>query len=318
MADSVTSIAIVGIGGVFPQADNPDRFWSNICNGVDATRDVPPGRWLLDPEDAYDPAVGKPDHVYSRRGCFVDAFPFDCEGLDLDPALVARLDPVFHLALRAGREAWRDARTDDLDRRRVGVVLGNIALPTDQTSALARQILGRTFEEQLLGETATPVPGVEPLNQFIPGLPAALLAQALGLGGSSSTLDAACASSLYALKLAVAELQSGRADAMLTGGVSRPDCLYTQMGFSQLRALSPSGRCSPFAAAADGLVVGEGGGVLVLKRLDDALRRSHLRRHRWHRAFQRHARRTTRSKFRRTATRDARGLPSGWLGTDGD
>jgi acyl transferase domain-containing protein/3-hydroxymyristoyl/3-hydroxydecanoyl-(acyl carrier protein) dehydratase len=272
MADSVTSIAIVGIGGVFPQADNPDRFWSNIRNGVDAARDVPPGRWLLAAEDAYDLAIGKPDHVYSKRGCFVDQFPFDCEGLNLDPALVARLDPVFHLALQAGRQAWRDARTDTLDRRRVAVVLGNIALPTDQTSALARQILGRTFEEKVLGETAAPVGSVEPLNQFIPGLPAALLAQGLGLGGSSFTLDAACASSLYALKLAADELQSGRADAMLTGGVSRPDCLYTQMGFSQLRALSPSGRCSPFGAAADGLVVGEGAGVLVLKRLVDALR----------------------------------------------
>ncbi len=86
------------------------------------------------------------------------------------------------------------------------------------------------------------------------------------------TLDAACASSLYAIKLAADELLAGRADAMLAGGVSRPDCLYTQMGFSQLRALSPSGRCSPFDARADGLVVGEGAGVFLLKRLEDAVR----------------------------------------------
>src|SRR5690606_22220290 len=93
----------------------------------------------------------------------------------------------------------------------------------------------------------------------------------LGLGGGTVTLDAACASSLYAVKLAVDELLSGRVDAMLAGGVSRPDCLYTQMGFSQLRALSASGRCSPFDSRADGLVVGEGAGVVVLKRLEDAL-----------------------------------------------
>jgi acyl transferase domain-containing protein/3-hydroxymyristoyl/3-hydroxydecanoyl-(acyl carrier protein) dehydratase len=99
-----------------------------------------------------------------------------------------------------------------------------------------------------------------------------MLAKALGLGGGSFTLDAACASSLYALKLAADELLSGRTDAMLTGGLSRPDCLYTQMGFSQLRALSPSGRASPFDAQADGLVVGEGCGIFVLKRLTDALR----------------------------------------------
>jgi acyl transferase domain-containing protein/3-hydroxymyristoyl/3-hydroxydecanoyl-(acyl carrier protein) dehydratase len=102
-------------------------------------------------------------------------------------------------------------------------------------------------------------------------LPAGLLAKGLGLGGGSYTLDAACASSLYALKLAADELLAGRADAMLAGGCSRPDCQYTQMGFAQLRALSVSGRCSPFDAAADGLMVGEGAGVFVLKRLSDAL-----------------------------------------------
>src|SRR5439155_5807875 len=111
-----------------------------------------------------------------------------------------------------------------------------------------------------------------PLNCHAAGLPAAVLALALRLGGGSYTLDAACASSLYALKLAADELRAGRADAMLTGGLSRPDCLYTQMGFSQLRALSPSGRCAPFEARADGLVVGEGAGMFVLKRLEDALR----------------------------------------------
>ena len=111
----------------------------------------------------------------------------------------------------------------------------------------------------------------EPLNRYVAGLPAGLLAQALGLGGGSCTLDAACASSLYAIKLAADELLSGRADAMLTGGVSRPDPLYTQMGFSQLRALSRRGVCSPFDAAGDGLVVGEGAGIFLLKRTEDAI-----------------------------------------------
>src|SRR5207244_11948669 len=92
----------------------------------------------------------------------------------------------------------------------------------------------------------------EPLNRYVAGLPAGILAKALGLGGGSFTLDAACASSLYALKLAADELRAGRADLMLAGGAARPDCLYTQMGFAQLRALSPSGRCAPFDAASDG------------------------------------------------------------------
>ena len=85
------------------------------------------------------------------------------------------------------------------------------------------------------------------------------------------TLDAACASSLYSLKFASEELLAHRVDAMLAGGMSRPDCQYTQMGFAQLQALSRRGRCAPLSAQADGLVVGEGAGVFVLKRLSDAL-----------------------------------------------
>ena len=94
---------------------------------------------------------------------------------------------------------------------------------------------------------------------------------ALGLGGPAYTIDAACGSSLYSLKLAIDELRAGRADAMLCGGVSRPDPLYTQMGFSQLRALSARGKAAPLDHRGDGLVVGEGAGMFVLKRLDDAL-----------------------------------------------
>ena len=144
-------------------------------------------------------------------------------------------------------------------------------MPTEKASIFARNTLGRTFAEKVLGE-APPAEAVDPRNRHAVGLPAALLAAELGLGGGHYTLDAACASSLYAIKLAVDELLAGRADAMLAGGVSRPDCLYTQMGFAQLRALSPGGRCSPFDARADGLVVGEGAGVFLLKRLEDAVR----------------------------------------------
>ena len=183
---------------------------------------------------------------------------------------MGRLDPMFHLALHAGRAAWRSARTEGIDRSRVGVVFGNIVLPTETASAFARATLGREFESRMGIDPGDPEP-IEPLNTRAAGFPAGLLAQGLGLGGGAYTIDAACASSLYALKLAADELLAGRADAMLTGGLSRPDPLYTQMGFSQLRALSPSGKASPFGADADGLVVGEGAGMFVLKRLADAV-----------------------------------------------
>jgi acyl transferase domain-containing protein/3-hydroxymyristoyl/3-hydroxydecanoyl-(acyl carrier protein) dehydratase len=279
MMDPSQRVAIVGIGGVFPGAPDLERFWALVASGRDATRDVPPGRWLLDPSDAFDPRVAAPDRVYSTRGGFVEEFRFDPEGLDLDPGLVDRLDPMFRLALQAGRAAWRDGRTDELARSRVGVVFGNIVLPIEAASALARETLGRTLAERALGGRAGSLesqwgdePLTHPINRFAAGLPAGLLARALGLGGGAYTLDAACASSLYALKLAADELLAGRADAMLTGGLSRPDPLYTQMGFSQLRALSASGRARPFDGRGDGLVVGEGAGMFLLKRLDDALR----------------------------------------------
>ena len=269
------SVAIVGIGAIFPDSPDVDQFWNIIAGAVSTAREVPPGRWLLPAEHAFDPAVGKADKVYSRTGCFIDTplASLDLHGLAIEPALLGSLDPLYHLLLHAGNRAFRDAVTSRLDKARVGVIIGNLALPSEHASAFSRQVLGQTLAEKVLGEKAsTNAPTIFPFDRHVTGLPAGLLAGALGLGGTCATLDAACASSLYAVKLAMDELLSGRADAMLTGGLSRPDPLYTQMGFSQLRALSPSGICSPFDARGDGLVVGEGAGILVLKRVSDALR----------------------------------------------
>jgi PfaB family protein len=263
-------IAIVGMGGIFPGAASPDQLWANIRTGIDASRDVPAGRWLLDPDEIISPGGPLIDHVPTRRGYFVDPIRVNSSEFDLPPGLLDALDPIFHLTLHAGTQAWRSARTANVDPGRVGVILGNLVLPTEKASELARSILGRTFCEKLPGG-AIAASNVEPLNRYTTGLPAGLLARTIGLGGGTFTLDAACASSLYALHLAAEELRAGRADAMLAGGVSRPDCLYTQMGFAQLRALSPSGKCAPFDASGDGLVVGEGAGIFVLKRLNDAL-----------------------------------------------
>jgi PfaB family protein len=264
-------IAVVGLGGLFPQAPDLDTFQRHIHSRHDASRVAPPGRWVLDPRDAYRPDP-EPDAVYSTRACFIEDFVFDAAGLNLDADTLHGLDPLYELVLHAGREAFADAHTRTLNRERVGVTLAAIALPTDGASRITSEILGHTFTHALLGTPARPAPLSSPLNARVTGRPASLLAHALGLGGGSCTLDAACASSLVAIKLACDELQSGRTDAMLAGGVSRPESLYTQMGFSQLRALAASGVCRPFGADADGLVVGEGAGIVVLKRLEDARR----------------------------------------------
>jgi acyl transferase domain-containing protein len=265
-------IAVIGMGGVFPDASNPKALWENILKGRDSSREVPPGRWGVNPQGVHDKIPGAVDRVSTTCGCFIRETLPDLGDLHISRDFLDRLDPLFHLLLRAGKQAFDDAHMEGRDHRRTGVIVGNLVLPTDTLSAISEGTLLRTFEETLFPQKQNqPYPETDPLNRYGAGLPAGILSKALGLGGDSFTLDAACASSLYAMKLAVDELCAGRADTMLCGGVSRPSCLFTQMGFSQLRALSPTGRAAPFDAGADGLLVGEGAGIFVLKRLSDAL-----------------------------------------------
>ena len=270
-----TPIAVVGMAGLFPGASDLDTFWQNIVNKKDTTGEVSPGRWIAGPDDMFHPDP-MPDKTFSKRACLIQDFKFDPKGLDLDKDLLDTLDPLHQMALHIGRDALSSCASSSVDKNNIGVVLAAIALPTDASSSITRKILGTSFEEKLFGGLVSgkhqSLSKKECLAARVTSLPAALVAQALGLGGGTMTLDAACASSLYAVKLACDELSSHRSDAMLAGGISRPECLYTQVGFSQLRALSPSGRCAPFDETADGLVVGEGVGILVLKRLEDALR----------------------------------------------
>ncbi len=331
-------IAVVGMAGLFPGASDLNVFWQNMIRRQDAVCEVPEDRWIVPPDAMIYPAPMR-DKALSKRACLIRDFRFDPKGFDMDPNILKELDPLYHIVLHTGREAFAGCVTSSLNKERIGVILAAIALPTDASSAMTRNIfevgwvkptmlknheasqslnngefhpLEQTFEvgwvkptmlknhaasrslnngefhplEQTF-EVGWVKPtmlknhaasrslnngGFHPPYARVTGFPAAILAKSLGLGGGSFTLDAACASSLYAVKLACDELQSYRADAMLAGGVSRPECLYTQVGFSQLLALSRSGRCAPFDESADGLVVGEGAGILVLKRLEDALR----------------------------------------------
>ncbi len=264
-------IAIVGRGGVFPGAANLEEFWQNIESGRDMAQEAPAARWTLPLADVYSPHI-EADKVISKRACFVKDFSLDLTGCNLGADLLRQLDISVQILLAAGIQAYRDGVTAAIDKSRMGVIVGNIVLPTEKTSALAVEQFAPAFEHKVWGTSARATAKVHPLNAFSAGLPAGLLAQTLGLGASCFTLDAACASSIYAIKLAAEELLAGRADAMLAGGVSRPDSFYTQMGFSQLQALSPSGKCSPFDRKGNGLVVGEGAGIFLLKRLADALR----------------------------------------------
>ncbi|MBU2514949.1 type I polyketide synthase [bacterium] len=270
-----SSVAIVGIGGLFPNSPSLDTYWDNIVGNINTSRRPPKGRWLLQPEEVYDPHIAAADKVYSQKACFLDSELYNSpvSGLDIDPDFLSKLDPMFRLLLHVGHQTISDCKPNKIDRLRAGIIIGNLALPSENSSALTRDYLGRTFLEKLsehdLSYDEAPVASI---NHYVAGLPAGLLAKTLGFQGTCFTIDAACASSLYAIKLAADELVAGRADSMLAGGLSRPDSLYTQMGFSQLRALSPTGTCSPFDRKSDGLVVGEGCGLVMLKRTQDAQR----------------------------------------------
>lgn len=271
-------IAIVGMGGVFPGATDLGTFWENLQEAKSSAKEVPAHRWIMPPEKAYTEKL-EDDHTYSKIACLIeDEVIVDTQNLNINSAFLRDLDPLYSLTLKAGQEAYLQAEIKEVAPERMGVVLAAIALPTDGSSALMRGTVGQAFAKSLdpklsfvTSSESSPPNASQSWNGRVTAFPAQLLAHALGLEGVTFTLDAACASSLYAIKLACDELQEGRADAMLAGGVSRPENLYTQVGFSQLRALSSSGQCSPFDKDADGLVVGEGAGIFVLKRLDDAV-----------------------------------------------
>ena len=263
-------IAVVAVGGVFPGAPDTTVFWRNIAAGRSAIAAVAPGRWIAPPAAMVAPGPVA-DKALSPYCGLVRDFTFDPHGFRLPAEALADLDPLHHLVLHAGREAVGGGCLENTAPERVGTILAAIALPTDGASALARRLFMEAVAAEYFHSSVSSFSSHR-LHRAarVTSLPAALLAAALGLDGGSFTLDAACASSLYAVRLACDALAAGRLDAVLAGGASRPDCLYTQVGFSQLRALSPSGRCAPFDAGADGLVVGEGAGIVVLKRLADA------------------------------------------------
>jgi acyl transferase domain-containing protein/3-hydroxymyristoyl/3-hydroxydecanoyl-(acyl carrier protein) dehydratase len=250
------------MAGIFPGTSDNQRFITHILEKKQHVVQVPAHRWIAPVKKMVVSSVC-PDRAVSDRAGLITDFCFDPTGLDMDEAFLSILDPVHHLVLTAGRTACRECHLPEKLKQRTGVILAAIALPTDTASAFSRELL--------CAKNPRPTSPSDALACAMVSAPAAILARALRLNAGSYTLDAACASSLVAIKLACEQLISGKADVMVTGGVSRPDSLYTQIGFSQLAALSPSGRCAPFDGQADGLVVGEGCGILVLKRLSDAL-----------------------------------------------
>ncbi len=265
-------IAIVGRACVLPGVSSPDELWEAVVTGTDLVTSVPGDRWGIAADDVMcegpDQSV---DRTWSDRGGYVHSFDklFDPDGFALSANEVLALDPVFQWTLHTAREALRDAGHADADPARFGAVFGNLSFPSAGMAAFSQAVSLSTLAGY---ETAVAGPLPNPLNRFTSGLPALVLERALGLGVGAFALDAACASSLYAIKLACDRLHDDSADLMLAGAVNCADDLCIHLGFTALRALSRTGRSRPFHRDADGLVPAEGCGFVALRRLDDALR----------------------------------------------
>ncbi|WP_217145719.1 type I polyketide synthase [Streptomyces sp. AC627_RSS907] len=267
-------IAVVGRGCVLPDALDPDTFWDNIRARRCSLSAVPDGRWRLPHRWAVGTVDDHRDRTWTDIGGYVRGFEpvFDPEGFLVPPERLLTLDPLFHWVLHGARQALGEARYDG-PRERAGLVLGTLSYPTSAGSAYAEHVWLSAQEPHVRDALLTGTRRVRPdaRNRFSSGLPAHLAAKALGLGAGAFALDAACASSLYAIKLACDRLHDDTADMMLAGAVNRVDNLFLHVGFCGLSAVSRSGRSRPFHRDADGLLHGEGAGFVALMRLPDAL-----------------------------------------------
>ena len=274
LVNNFEPIAVVGRACVLPGADSPEALWQQVVAGNDLVSTVPADRWGISADNVLcEGPEDSTDRTWSDRGGYVRGFDerFDPSGFGLPAEEILALDPVFQWTFHTAREALRDAGREGAGER-VGAVFGNLSFPSASMAAFtqATTIEGLDgYGVQALAAAGIATP--DPRNRFTSGLPALLLEQALGLAGGAMALDAACASSLYAIKLACDRLQSGEVDLMLAGAVNSADDLCIHLGFAALTALSRTGQSRPFNAGADGLVPAEGCGFVALRRLDDAL-----------------------------------------------
>ncbi|WP_412074935.1 beta-ketoacyl synthase N-terminal-like domain-containing protein [Streptomyces xanthophaeus] len=288
-----TDAAIVGMGAVFPGAGDLAAYRHNLFAGVDAITDVPPGRW--DPQVYYAPdGPSGSDRFYCRRGGFVDDLAaFDPTRFGIMPAAVAGAEPDQLLALHATAEAIADAGGEDrlpADRARIGVVLGRGGFMGVATARLDQRVrtahqLSTTLHELAPELSAGRIAAIRRAFQealgpeqpeasigLVPSFTAARTANRLDFRGPAYTLDAACASSLLAVDQAVALLAADRCDLVVAGAVHHCHIATLWSVFTQLGALSPSEHIRPFDRRADGTLLSEGTGVVLLKRLADAQR----------------------------------------------
>ncbi|KIO78803.1 beta-ketoacyl synthase [Pedobacter lusitanus] len=283
-----TDVAVIGMSCIFPGAGDLDTFWKNIINKVDSTQVVPPDR--IDPVHFNKDSSGV-DRFYCNRGGFIPEYNFDPQRFGILPVAVNGTEPDHLLTLDLVYRALEDAgvfeKNASLEKTGIIIGKGNYAGPGatraieivrtgEQIAAILKDLLphlGTEDIEKVKHEFQLRKGrfGPDTAMGLIPNLVASLVANRLNLGGVAFTLDAACASSLIAIDHAVQELNSGRCDMVIAGGVHVGQNAAFWSIFSNLGALSKQEKIKPFDTHADGLIIGEGCGFVVLKRLEDAI-----------------------------------------------
>ncbi|KMQ65189.1 beta-ketoacyl synthase [Chryseobacterium angstadtii] len=284
-----TDVAIIGLSCVFPGAQDANTFWQNIVSKVDSTQAVPADR--IDPVHFSD-ATHPVDRFYCKRGGFISDYEFNPTAFGILPLAVEGTEPDHLLTLDLVQKALEDAGIfeKNMSLEKTGIIIGKgnytgpgatraieIVRTGEQISSLLQELLPQVssadiekvkhaFQERKGRFAADTAMGL------IPNLVASLVANRFNLGGAAFTVDAACASALLAVDHAVQELNRGRCDMVIAGGVHTGQNAAFWSIFAQLGALSRQQQIKPFSADADGLLIGEGCGFVVLKRLEDAVR----------------------------------------------
>jgi acyl transferase domain-containing protein len=248
-------IAIIGIGCRFPGAQDPEAFWQLLRDGVDAITEIPSDRW--DINAFYDEAV-TPGKINTRWGGFLEQVDgFDAGFFGISPVEAESMDPQQRLVLEVAWEAVENAglAPDKLAGSQTGVFLG--ISNSDYTKLICRNFSNITAYHNI-GNLLS--------------LHASRISYLLDLRGPSVAVDTICSSALVAVHYACQSLHSGDTDLCIVGGINLILSPEGTIGCSQARLLAPDGRCKAFDASANGYVRSEGCGLVVIKRLSDALR----------------------------------------------
>ena len=274
-SSSPCDIAIIGIGAVLPKAGDASSYWDNIINRIDGITEIPAERW--DWRLYYDADRNAKDKIYSKWGGFLDDMVFDPLYFGIPPKAVKAIDPLQLMTLEVLRQTMADAgyESRDFNRERVSIILGASGGAGDVGAQYAVRAEMPRFTGELPAEDAPsqlPQWTEDSFAGILLNVAAGRAANRFNFGGLNFTVDAACASSFAAVHQGVVELEDGRSDMVIVGGVDTVQGPFGFLCFSQTQALSPRGKCRTFDTSSDGIVISEGIAMLCLKRLADAER----------------------------------------------